>query len=53
MPSAARSAGEPSSASSWNTVLIGIVWMPVTAYSSRCGTRAKARSTMPAVRPSR
>ena len=31
---AASSAAEPSSASSWKTVLIGIVWMPVTAYSS-------------------
>ena len=29
--SAAASALEPTSASSWNTVLIGIVWMPVTA----------------------
>ena len=28
--SAAASAGDPSSASSWKTVLIGIVWMPVT-----------------------
>ena len=31
MRSAAASAAEPSSASSWKTVLIGIVWMPVTA----------------------
>ena len=44
---AAASAAEPSSASSWKTVLIGIVWMPVTAYSSARGTRANARSTMP------
>ncbi len=32
--SAAASAAEPRSAISWKTVLIGIVWMPVTAYSS-------------------
>ena len=41
--SAAASAAEPSSASSWKTVLIGIVWMPVTVYSSAAGTRANAR----------
>ena len=37
MRSAASSAAEPSSASSWKTVLIGIVWMPVAAYSSLGG----------------
>ena len=42
-----RSAAEPSSASSWKTVLIGIVWMPVTAYSRSAGTRSNARSIMP------
>ena len=51
--SAASSAAEPSSASSWKTVLIGIVWMPVTSYSSPALTRANARSTIPAVRSSR
>ena len=50
---AASSDGVPSSASSWKTVLIGMVWMPVAAYSSSRGTRANARSTMPAVRASR
>ena len=52
--SAIRSAtAARSSASSWKTVLIGIVWMPVTAYSSGAGTRACARATIPSVRASR
>ena len=51
--SAAASAAEPSSASSWKTVLIGSVWMPVVAYSSACGTRPNARSSIPLVRSSR
>ena len=53
MRSAAASAGEPSSASSWKIVLIGIVWMPVVAYRSAWATRANARSTIGAVRSSR
>ena len=52
--SAIRSAAAArASARSWKTVLIGIVWMPVTAYSSATGTRAKARAAMPSVRASR
>ena len=51
--SAAASAADPSSASSWKTVLIGIVWMPVTPYRSAAGTRSWARATIPPVRPSR
>ncbi len=51
--SAASSAGEPSSASSWNTVLMGMVWMPVTAYSASRLTRLCARATIPSVRGSR
>jgi hypothetical protein len=43
----------PSSASSWKTVLMGIVWMPVAAYCSSRDTRAKARSTIASARPSR
>ena len=50
---AASSAAEPSSASSWKTVLIGIVWMPAAAYSRSAGTRSNARSIIPSVRSSR
>ena len=53
MCSAAASAPDRSSASSWKTVLIGIVWMPVTPYRSAAGTRSWARATIPSVRPSR
>ena len=52
MRSAAASASEPSSASSWKTVLIGIVWMPVTRRG-RPRTRSWARATIPSVRSSR
>ena len=51
--SAAASAALPSSASSWKTVLIGIVWMPHVEYSSSRLTRACARATIPSVRWSR
>ena len=51
--SAAPSAADPSSASSWKTVLIASVWMPVVAYSSSAATRANARSAIPLVRRSR
>jgi hypothetical protein len=50
---AASSAAVPSSASSWKTVLIAIVWMPVAAYSSSRPMRSNARATIPAVRASR
>ena len=53
MREAAARLSPSSSASSWKTVLIGIVWMPVVRYSSSRETRACARSTMPAVRSSR
>ena len=49
---AAASRSSPS-ASSWKTVLIGIVWIPVVRYIVSRGTRAYARSTMPMVRSSR
>ena len=50
---AAARLSPPSSASSWKTVLIGIVWMPVVRYIASRGTRSFARSTMPTVRSSR
>ena len=51
--SAAASAGVPRSASSWKMVLMGIVWMPVTAYSSPGSMSAWAAATIPSVRGSR
>ena len=53
MREAAARLSPSSSASSWKTVLIGIVWMPVVRYISSRETRACARSTMPTVRSSR
>ena len=53
MREAAARLSPSSSASSWKTVLIGIVWMPVVRYSSSRVTRACARATMPTVRSSR
>jgi hypothetical protein len=51
---AADSRPDPhSSESSWKTVLIGIVWIPVTEYRSLRETRSCARAIAPSVRASR